>query len=105
MSPPPQAVRPRPTTAARATSRVRADPRPMMLFPFCGSATVAEKLDSFVAGCRRMDLMLASPPRPGGGVPRDPVEHHAERRDRAAGRQSLAEELLLAEARDHDVAQ
>src|SRR5215208_6257699 len=44
MSPPPQAVRPKPTTAARATSRVRADPGLMMLFPFFGSATAAEKL-------------------------------------------------------------
>jgi len=47
--PPPQAVRPRPTTAARANSRVRADPRPMMLFLF-----------SFRSATRRGEAVLAA---------------------------------------------
>src|SRR4051812_48700669 len=89
MSLPPQAVRPRPAIAARATSRVRRSRRAISVFP-----------SSPPRRSRRKSVPVAS-----GGVPRDPVEHHAERGDGHAGAEPLAEQLVLAEARDDDVAE
>src|SRR3954454_20095411 len=92
MPPPPQPARPRPRTAAMATSRIRRSPRPILLFlPSAPRSVRGEVEGSAAIACRR--------------IARDPVQHHAERGDRDARREALAEQLVLREAGDHDVAE
>src|SRR5262245_45362666 len=93
MSLSPQAVRPSPTTAAMATYAVRRRPRAMLL-PFLAPRP-----------SRRVLYLMSSLPVPGRGVARDPGEHEPERGDGDAGREPLAEQLVLGEPGDHDVAQ
>src|SRR4051812_26050706 len=93
MSPPPHALRPSATTAATHPSRSQCFPRAISHFPFVWPAR------SWTGP------HVSRPAEPFRGVLRDAVDHDAERRDRDAGRQTLAEELPLGEPRDHDVAE
>src|SRR4029077_1359831 len=91
MLPPPQPARPRPSTAAMATSLIRRSPRAILLFLPSAPRSVRGEVEGSAAIAGRR-------------VARDPVQHHAERGDRDAGGQALAEQLVLREGGDHDVA-
>src|SRR4249919_217412 len=95
MPPPPQAVRPRPTTAARATRWVRRSRRAIAFFSFL---TFRDRRGGN-PGCNLGGAGSAAVAR--RRISGDPVEHHAQRRDGDAGGQALAEQLVLREPRDH----
>src|SRR6478672_11926192 len=92
MLPLPHAVSPRASAAATQASRSRRVPRDMR-FPSISSALPAENPGDD-------DRVCASSAIPCCGVARDAVDHHAECRDRDAGSQPLAEQLLLGEPGD-----
>src|SRR5687768_12477092 len=96
--PPPQLASPRlaTATATRPTNRLR----PRVLSPPAMPCSLL-----LLRGWSVETSVVGLPAGPCGRVARDAVEHHAQSGDGDAGCQPLAEQLVLGEAGDDDVAE